>query len=108
MTLIERIQTIIHTHKLSPASFADKIGVQRSSVSHVLNGRNKPSLDFIEKILVHFPKVDATWLIAGKEKLISEKVEPLKPILPLNHSDKEIKQIVIFYTDGQFEVYKNE
>jgi transcriptional regulator with XRE-family HTH domain len=46
--------------------FADKIGVQRSSLSHLLSGRNKPSLDFILKILDVFPDVDLYWMINGK------------------------------------------
>jgi transcriptional regulator with XRE-family HTH domain len=51
--------------------FADKIGVQRSSLSHLLSGRNKPSLDFILKILDVFPDVDLYWMINGK--VVSKK-----------------------------------
>jgi transcriptional regulator with XRE-family HTH domain len=58
----------------TPSSFADKIGVQRSSISHILSGRNKPSLDFIQKIMEHYPKIDAQWLINGKQSN-SSKIE---------------------------------
>jgi hypothetical protein len=40
--------------------------VQRSSLSHLLSGRNKPSLDFILKILDVFPEVDLYWVLNGK------------------------------------------
>ena len=52
-------------HELSASLFADKIGVQRSSISHILSGRNKPSLDFILKITTEFEDVDLQWLING-------------------------------------------
>ena len=51
MDLIERIKKIINDSELSSAAFADQLGVQRSSISHILSGRNKPSLDFILKLL---------------------------------------------------------
>lgn len=50
---------------ISPARFAEIVGVQRSSVSHILSGRNNPSLEFIQKILNAFPKVNSDWLILG-------------------------------------------
>lgn len=65
MDILDRIKMVMKMNQLNAASFADKIGVQRSSVSHVLTGRNKPSLDFIEKMLNQFPKVNASWLISG-------------------------------------------
>lgn len=51
---------------ISPTRFAEIVGVQRSSVSHILSGRNNPSLDFIQKILTAFPKLNSNWLITGK------------------------------------------
>lgn len=65
MDILDRIKMVMKMNQLNAASFADKIGVQRSSVSHVLTGRNKPSLDFVEKMLIQFPKVNASWLISG-------------------------------------------
>lgn len=66
MSISERLQMVIKMNGMNNASFADEIGVQRSSISHVLAGRNKPSIDFIQKILTTFPKVNADWLITGK------------------------------------------
>jgi transcriptional regulator with XRE-family HTH domain len=67
MSIGERLQMVIKMNGMTNASFADKIGVQRSSISHVLAGRNKPSIDFIQKILSTFAKVDAGWLITGEK-----------------------------------------
>tara|TARA_R110002073_G_scaffold93602_1_gene218462 strand:+ start:537 stop:923 length:387 start_codon:yes stop_codon:yes gene_type:complete len=55
-------------NQLNASSFAEEIGVQASSVSHILSGRNKPSLEFIQKVLLRYPKVDANWLINGVTK----------------------------------------
>ena len=61
----DQIQEILRREELTSSQFADKIGVQRSSVSHVLSGRNKPGFDFIHKILEAFPAISAEWLITG-------------------------------------------
>ena len=63
---IKRLEIILDYKGLNAASFADKIGVQRSSLSHLLSGRNKPSLDFILKIVEFFPDVDLYWILNGK------------------------------------------
>ena len=63
---IKRLEVIFDYYSLSASGFADKIGVQRSSLSHLLSGRNKPSLDFILKILDVFPEVDLYWILNGK------------------------------------------
>ncbi|CAH0335766.1 hypothetical protein FVB9288_01422 [Flavobacterium sp. CECT 9288] len=63
---IKRLEIILDYYGLNASSFADKIGVQRSSLSHLLSGRNKPSLDFILKILDVFPEVDLYWILNGK------------------------------------------
>lgn len=63
---IKRLEIILDYYSLNASSFADKIGVQRSSMSHLLSGRNKPSLDFILKIIGFFPDVDLYWILNGK------------------------------------------
>jgi DNA-binding XRE family transcriptional regulator len=62
---IKRLEIILDYFSLNASSFADKIGVQRSSMSHLLSGRNKPSLDFILKIIDIFPEVDLYWILKG-------------------------------------------
>ena len=64
--MIDRIHKILRQKKYTASQFADKIGVQRSSVSHIMSGRNKPSLDFIQKVLIAFPDIDAGWLVSGR------------------------------------------
>ena len=63
---IKRLEILLDYYSLNASSFADKIGVQRSSISHLLSGRNKPSLDFILKIIDFFPDVDLYWILNGK------------------------------------------
>lgn len=63
---IKRLETILEYYSLSASAFADKIDVQRSGLSHLLSGRNKPSLDFVMKITDYFPEVDLYWLLKGK------------------------------------------
>lgn len=63
---VKRLETIFDYYGLTASSFADKINVQRSSISHLLSGRNKPSLDFILKVMESFPEVELLWLLNGK------------------------------------------
>lgn len=63
---IKRLELLLDYYGLNASAFADKIGVQRSSLSHLLSGRNKPSLDFVLKILEFFPEVDLYWILNGK------------------------------------------
>lgn len=63
---IKRLEILFDYYSISSSNFADKIGVQRSSLSHLLSGRNKPSLDLILKIIAVFPEVDLYWILNGK------------------------------------------
>lgn len=69
MNLNTRIQKIIEYSMLTASEFADEIGVQRSNISHIISGRNKPSLDFIIKIKDRFPEIRWEWIIEGKGKM---------------------------------------
>ena len=69
-----QIQEILAKERLSSSQFADRIGVQRSSVSHVLSGRNKPGFDFIQKILAAFPEINGDWLITGSGEMYKKKL----------------------------------
>lgn len=62
---VKRLEILLDYYALNASAFADKIGVQRSSMSHLLSGRNKPSLDFVMKILEVFPDVDLYWILNG-------------------------------------------
>jgi transcriptional regulator with XRE-family HTH domain len=62
----ERLLQLLDLEQITPSKFADIIGVQRSSVSHVISGRNKPSYDFLQKTLKAFPGLNASWLMLGE------------------------------------------
>ncbi|SNY99835.1 DNA-binding transcriptional regulator, XRE-family HTH domain [Flagellimonas pacifica] len=123
--VIQRIRTIIKHYDLSVSSFADKIGVQRSSISHLLNGRNKPSLDFVLKVIHTYPEVNLYWLLNGKGEFPSKENPDRSPAassnttntgagssyedvpqqVPKSSTVKEPIRIVIFYTDGTFDSF---
>ncbi|WP_395092475.1 helix-turn-helix domain-containing protein [Vaginella massiliensis] len=76
--MIDRLQKILDFLGLSPSEFADEIDVQRSSMSHLFSGRNKPSLDFIKKIKTTYPEIDTDWLIFGEGEMIKNAEEEHK------------------------------
>ena len=67
-----RLQQFLELEDLSPARLADLLGVQRSGVSHILSGRNKPGYEFLHKLLTRFPSISADWLLTGKGKPYKE------------------------------------
>ncbi|WP_034059000.1 helix-turn-helix domain-containing protein [Lacinutrix jangbogonensis] len=130
----KRLKKVIDYYGESASSFAEKIDVQRSSISHILSGRNKPSLEFVLKVLSSFPEVELYWLMNGKGNFPSEKIqdqnteEKPKPgnqnLFPetktkkiiteisetksnTSNSKKEIDRIIIFYKDGSFSNFEN-
>lgn len=68
----DRLLKFLDTEQLSSSKFADVISVQRSSVSHILSGRNKPSFDFLQKTLKAFPLLNADWLILGEGNMYED------------------------------------
>lgn len=113
-----RLKKVMSYYNETAASFSEKIGVQRSSISHILSGRNKPSLEFILKILSSYDEVDLYWLLNGKgtfpkienktdsSEKHSEKQNPSKTISNSDNSD-DIERIIIFYKDGSFKNFQN-
>lgn len=86
--MIERIQEILKEKRLSPSQFADEIKVQRSGMSHILSGRNKPSLDFVTKILTSYPDVNSDWLLFGKGKMTEESAASIFEEPIVENSDR--------------------
>lgn len=86
MNLNERISEIITYSKFTSSEFADEIEVQRSNISHITSGRNKPSLDFLIKIKNRFPELEWEWIISGDGPMMKkpeeEVVKPKAPTLP--------------------------
>ena len=110
----DRLKTVMEYYGLTATALADSIDVQRSSISHLLSGRNKPSLDFVLKILQKYPSVELYWLLNGKghfpkkeefldaPSIFNQNILPNKKEVP---TDEEIEKIVIFYKNGTFKSY---
>ena len=71
----DRLAKLLTSEGISPARLAEVIGVQRSALSHILTGRNKPSFDMIERILNKFPKISAEWLIMGRGEMYKTTIQ---------------------------------
>lgn len=85
----ERILAFLQNENKSYAQFAEEIGVQPSGISHILSGRNNPSLDFIVKMLLKYPSLSADWLLFGRGTMY-----------------KYVSQPTLFDTEPQFEAAK--
>jgi transcriptional regulator with XRE-family HTH domain len=133
-SFLKRLEEIMLNNQLSAAAFAERIGVQRSSVSHILSRRNKPSLDFMLKIHEHFREIDLDWLILGNSKqntssppelltegslkisgkasgtehhnteVSQEKVKRINSSFN-KHISEEIIQIIQLHKNGTFSIY---
>lgn len=130
----KRLEKILDYYGLSATAFSEKISVNRSTISHLLSARNKPSLEFVMKVLETFPEVELYWLMNGigsfpaipnqemktVQSEIQEKEHPLDPVphpatpkqkvtsaIPeISKEDEEIDKIVIFFKDGSFKAYR--
>lgn len=117
----ERLKRIMEYYQLSASGFADRIEVPRSSISHLLSGRNRPSLDFVMKVIKEFDQVELYWLLNGKGNF-PKKASPIEPDVNPAPKEKaqgtienadlnkglrsnEIERIVIFFKDGTFKEY---
>jgi transcriptional regulator with XRE-family HTH domain len=129
----EKLKQIMEFYNLSAASFAESIDVPRSSISHILSGRNKPSLEFILKLTDAYKEVELYWLLKGtghfpktmSEDSVISKTNPRQltfdeTLLKGNNENKkeetkqspiltskkiEIEKILVFYTNGTFKEY---
>lgn len=132
----ERILKVMETEGYSQAQFAAEIGIQRAAMSHIISGRNNPSLDVLLKILRRFPSVSTDWLLFGNGPM-TKSAQPAEPTenttvstdsnvafadsiaSSLVHQEKErvvtvekpaktISKIMVFYTDNTFDTYTLE
>jgi transcriptional regulator with XRE-family HTH domain len=92
----ERLLQLLDLEHLSPSKFADLIGVQRSSVSHVLSGRNNHSYDFLQKTLKAFPGLKADWLMLGNGIMYEQMGQRGSELFSRDHQDQ------VFSTDLPF------
>ncbi|OON69349.1 helix-turn-helix domain-containing protein [Hymenobacter sp. CRA2] len=75
--MLDRIRQLIQTRQLSPTQFADAIGVARPIISHILSGRNKPSLEVVQRIIAAFPDVAMPWLLTGQGPMLASDANKL-------------------------------
>lgn len=91
----KRLEQLFEVYELTPSTFADKIGVQRSSISHLLSGRNKPSLDFVLKVQDVFPEVELNWLLHGKGNMNqSSSPTPSKSVNLFNQNNTLEQEVI--------------
>ena len=123
----ERLKNWMGIEGLKSSALADSIGVNRATISHILSGRNKPSLEFVMKVVQNFPEVELYWLLNGKGAFPNKNSNTHSPIAKSSSDIKnvanteitnkivtdqgksvaEIERIVIFYKDGSFNAYEN-
>jgi len=93
----ERLKNWMEIEGLKSSALADSIGVNRATISHILSGRNKPSIDFLEKLLNVYPNINANWLISGIGYM-QDNMEQKEVLV-----SKKIGKVVVFYDDNSFE-----
>lgn len=127
----ERLEKMMAYYNLTATGLAEELDFNRSTISHLISGRNKPSLDFVMKVLNKFPEVGLEWLVLGKGNFpydgnstkgksasktsedrkikppIQPMVDPSFPDIIKKEDGKEIDKIVFFYKDGTFMKYEN-
>lgn len=86
----DRIAELLQLKGMSIAQFADSIGIQRSTIHHIITGRNKPSLDVIIKIHNTYPDIDLEWLISGKDNSPESHIFVQKDLFSENASHEEL------------------
>ena len=95
--MYQRLKNWMESEGLKSSALADIIGVNRATISHILSGRNKPSIDFLEKLLSAYPNINANWLISGIGYMHSD-IKKNEVV-----STKKIGKVVVFYDDNSFE-----
>ncbi|MFT5103054.1 MAG: plasmid maintenance system antidote protein VapI [Candidatus Latescibacterota bacterium] len=125
----KRLEKILSHYSLTATAFSEEINFNRSTISHLLSGRNKPSLEFVMKVVKHFPEVELYWLLNGKGSFpIAEEIsntgisevkkedattlpegteQKLPAALAKNAATDEIERVIIFYKDGSFKEYRS-
>ena len=92
-----RLKDWMKFEELKPSKLADNIGVNRATISHILSSRNKPSIDFLKKLLSAYPNLNANWLIIGIGYMHINNESKVK------QESKKIEKVVVFYEDNSFE-----
>ena len=96
----ERLRKWMSNESLKPSKLAENIKVNRATISHILSGRNKPSIEFLQKLLNNYSDLNANWLITGDGYM--KKNQNIKE----SDNDKKIDKIVVFFDDNSFDELK--
>ena len=155
----DRIKLVMEKENLTPTQFADRLQINRAVISHILNGRNNPSLDVVTKILSEMDYISPEWLLSGKGEMYKQSVArggastyngdlftqnivnevrstekpektmdtavkytsnvpnmsnipntsnvvDSKPVEVVKMVDRKVNQVIIYYSDNTFEVFK--
>lgn len=78
--MINRINLLLRAKNISARQFAEEIGIQPSGMSHILSGRNNPSLDFVTKVIRRYPEIDANWLLLGRGEMYTSGFAAPSPL----------------------------
>ena len=92
----KRFQKWLDSEDLSATQLSNNINVSRAAISHILSGRNKPSIDFLDKILNKYPNINLNWLVSG----IGNMSYIIKDA---SIKKKNIKKVIVFYDDTSFD-----
>lgn len=92
-----RLKNWMELEGLKSSHLAGNIGVNRATISHVLSGRNKPSIDFLQKLLSAYPNLNSNWLITGIGYMNTKKDAKEVKL------SKKIGKVVVFYDDNSFD-----
>ena len=110
----DRLAHIIRAKNLTASQFAELMEIQPSNVSHLLNGRNKPSLDFLVKLKETFPEYSFDWIIMGKKPItINDPYPAVSDTQKTNFNEDEDKRVIEFddidekYPENQSEFIEN-
>ena len=122
----DRIRQFIEHKGVTAGELAEITGVQRSNISHIFNGRNKPGAQFIEKFLLAFPEINARWLLTGEGSMFNESnidnISSQRPVevksepdilygtgqkFPQN-DEKQVQKLILLNSDGTFTIYRED
>ena len=115
--ILKRIKKIIEENNLSNSEFAEKIGIPKSSVTHLLSERNNPSLDIIIKISEAFENISTDYLIFGQENQVKPTIQHSNTLFneldesfsedSVKDPNNKVKSIILIYENNKFEQIDN-
>lgn len=92
--MLERIKIWMKKVNISQTNLAENIGVNKATISHIMSGRNKPSIDFFIKLKEYYTDLDLNWIISGQKTSYSRQSSKL---------GKSVDKIVVMYNDKSFD-----